>query len=99
MTKLNFASAVERIASASVIDTLEIAHHLEDRVRARVAIFCFVRSHLRDKGLAIASICSLKDLSSESSFHVAENILALATRIAEREPAQQQTRLVSLAAL
>ncbi len=99
MKKLNFSSAVERIASASIIDTIEMAHHLEDRVRARVALYCYVRSHLRDKGLAIASICSLKDLSSESSFHVAENVLALAMRVAEREPTQQQSRLISLATL
>jgi hypothetical protein len=99
MKKLNFSSAVERIAAAPISDTLEMARNLEDRVRARVALYCYVRSHLRDKGLAIASICSLKDLSSESSFHVAENILTLAMRVAEREPAQQQSRFVNLATI
>lgn len=99
MQNLNFSSALERVTQAGLDDALDIASHVENRVRARLAIYCYVRGHLREKGLAIAALCPLKDLTAESSPHVAENILALATRVAERESMQQQRRSVSLACL
>jgi hypothetical protein len=95
----NFSSALERVTQARLDDALEIASHVENRMRARLAIYCYVRGHLRDKGLAIAALCPMKDLAAESSQHVAENILAIATRAAERDSMQQQRRTVSLACL
>jgi hypothetical protein len=95
----NFSSALERVTQARLDDALEIASHVENRIRARLAIYCYVRGHLREKGLAIAALCPMKDLAAESSPHVAENILALAMRTAERDMVQQQRRSVSLACL
>ena len=99
MTKMNFSSALERILHASTPDALATAEQLEGRVRARVAVYCYVRNHLRSKGLAIASICRIKDLAAESSPHVAENMFTLAARLAEPEMVQQQRRSVSLACI
>lgn len=90
MQKINFQSIIESVSLASITDALDIAGQLENRIRARLAIYCYVRTHLRDKGLAIASTCRLKDLSAESSPHVADNIFAVATRLTEPAPTQQQ---------
>lgn len=98
-TKTNFASVLERILPASDDDALAMAEQLESRVRARVAVYCYVRNHLRGRGLAIAAICRVKDLAAESSPHVAENILTLATRLTERDLVQQQRRSVTLACI
>jgi hypothetical protein len=85
MDNLTFISALERLIAAPFRDVMEIANSVDDgRVRARLAVFLFARAHLRDKGLAVASVCRFSDLSAESSAHVAEHLQAHADRLAQR---------------
>lgn len=94
---VTFISALERIIAAPFRDVHEIARSVEDgRVRARLAVFLFARAHLRDKGLAIASVCRLPDLTAESSAHVAQSMMAHAERPA---PLQQRGCGISLASI
>jgi hypothetical protein len=88
MENLTFISALERLIAAPFREVIEIANSVDDsRVRARLAVFLFARAHLRDKGLAVASVCRFSDLSAESSAHVAENLQAHADRLIQRKKA------------
>ena len=89
-----FVPALERIISAPFRDVAEIAMAVDDRTRARLAIFCFSRAHLREKGIAIAAACRLSDLIAESSPQIAENVVAHAGKSTS---ANRDYRVVSIA--
>ncbi|MBO0345868.1 hypothetical protein J0X15_11610 [Roseibium sp. CAU 1637] len=52
---------------------LEIAQELPEDTRARLAVFCYRRSHLRRLGLILAKTCSKNALVQESG-HAGELI-------------------------
>jgi hypothetical protein len=91
---LTFVTALERIITAPFGEVFDISIAIEGRTRARLAVFCYARAHLREKGIAIASNCRFSDLVAESSAHVAESLRALATPVMVVD---QQRRTISLA--
>jgi hypothetical protein len=93
---VSFISALERIIAANICDVIDVAMSVDGRTRARIAVFCFSRGHLREKSIAIASKCRLSDLIAESTPHVAQSLHAHADPVVSRE---RQRRPVSLAAL
>lgn len=94
MESVTFITGLESIIAATFLEIPEIAMAIDGRTRARLAVFCFSRGHLREKGLSIASVCRWSDLVAESSSHVAENLHTHAHRF----PLHQQPRnYVSLA--
>jgi hypothetical protein len=54
--------------------------------RAELAIFCYSRAHLRDKGLALAVLCAPEVIALKSSHEIAANLLAQAAALAHVTP-------------
>lgn len=96
MENVAFITALERIIAASLREIPDLAMAVEGRTRARLAIFCFSRGHLREKGIALASACRLADLTAESTAHVAVSLHTHATTVTA---AAARRGAVSLAAV
>lgn len=90
----SFVSALERVIAAPFDQVLEIALSVDGRTRARLAVACFSRAHLREKGIAIAAACRLSDLTAESSAHVADSLRTHADHLC---PPKKQSGVVTLA--
>jgi hypothetical protein len=56
--------------------------------RAELAVYCYSRAHLHDKGLAIAPLCAPEVLALKSSNEIAANLLAQATAFAQVKPSR-----------
>jgi hypothetical protein len=70
-------------ADASAMEVIAMA--LPESLRARLAVFCFSRSHLRDIGRQIASMCDPVILMREGGARLGHALLAL---MPERHPHQ-----------
>ncbi|HVB88754.1 MAG TPA: hypothetical protein VND97_01000 [Beijerinckiaceae bacterium] len=66
---------LSRLCKATPAEALELALSLSGRDRAELALFCNARSHLRDKGRAIASVCAWSDLSKAGGPVAADTLL------------------------
>jgi hypothetical protein len=91
-----FSSILERVIQSPVGDAAEIAALLDGETRARLAVFCYARVHLREKGIAIAAECQPADIARESSSHVANQLLACVTEAATSDlkgKAREMTRI------
>jgi hypothetical protein len=90
-----FISTLERIIAAPSDDVIEIAMSVEEGTRARLAVFLFSRAHLRNKGLVVATVCRLSELTAESSTHVAANLMVHSEQ--KGSARQRQRQAISLA--
>jgi hypothetical protein len=63
-------------ADSAAIET--IAKELPGIVRARLSVFCFARSHLREIGRQIASLCDPATLAREGGARLGEALMAAA---------------------
>lgn len=64
----------------------EATTHLPSEQRAELALFCYARAHLREKGLAIATLCGTGDLIARSSIEIAASLIAQAASFAQANP-------------
>ena len=91
-----FSSTLERVIQSPLSNAAHIAAVLDGPTRARLAVFCYARIHLRDKGIAIAAECKPLDIAGESSPYVAQQLLALITEAATqglKEKVREMTRI------
>lgn len=56
------------ICRSNLAETRELCLSLPEPIRARLAIFCNARAHLREVGRVIASTCSQEILTSEGGY-------------------------------
>ncbi|MDB5508913.1 MAG: hypothetical protein JWL93_1382 [Hyphomicrobiales bacterium] len=80
------AQNLAKILHQSCSEAVEEARHMSADDRAELAVFCYSRAHLRDKGLAMAALCAPEVLALKSSNEIAANILAQAAAFAQVTP-------------
>lgn len=80
-----FGWILERVIQSPLGAAADLAAALDEPARARLAVFCYSRVHLRDKGIVIAAGCRPSDIARESSPQVADQLLAHVTDQATRD--------------
>ena len=80
------------VLHSNLEDVCDAVRQLPATQRSELAVYCHTRAHLREKGLAIASLCDPSDLVTASSAQIAESLLAQAASFAR---ANSNTRVRS----
>jgi len=82
------------IHRATPREALSIARLLPDLQRAKLALFCYARAHLRDAGRAIATACADNDLLREGG---AAGQALIEQRLVPNETAKKSHSKITLA--
>jgi hypothetical protein len=80
------AQNLAKVLHLTCAEAVGEAQRMSAEERAEVAIYCYSRAHLRDKGLAIAFVCAPEVLARKSSNEIAANLLAQAAAFAQMSP-------------
>jgi hypothetical protein len=80
------AQNLAKVLHMNCAEAVEEARHMSPEGRAELAVFCYSRAHLRDKGLAMAPLCAPEVLALKSSNEIAANLLAQAAAFAQATP-------------
>jgi len=89
---------LSQLCRATTAEALELALSLPGSERAELALFCNARSHLRDKGRAIAGACAQADLAKAGGRVAAETLLhQMAHPIASEAAVAHRRPQISLA--
>jgi hypothetical protein len=77
-------SVLSRLYRADAPEIEAIAMELSVRVRAQLSVFCFARSHLREIGRQIASLCDPGTLAREGGARLGDALMAAPDKHAAR---------------
>ena len=77
-----------KVLHMNCAEAVEEAGLMSAEGRAELAIYCYSRAHLRDKGLAMAALCDPELLAMLSSNEIAANLLAQAAAFAQASPSK-----------
>lgn len=82
----SLAQNLAKVLHRSCSETVAMARDMPAEERAELAIYCYSRAHLRDKGLAMAALCAPDVLALKSSHEIAVHLLAQAAAFAQVTP-------------